>query len=287
MPILKTPTLSNHQPKLMLGILGRLLQPLVRLLLAHGVGYPAVLEVLKRTYVSVAQDHFIPDPNTRTDSRISLLTGVHRKDIKRLREETTPNHEPQKEPLSAQVLSRWLGHPDFLNAEQKPKPLPKRGSPTQPGFEELVSALSKDIRPRVLLDEWLSTGLVTQQEGLYHLHPEHLFTKPAWQEQLNHLCANVHDHCAAAVHNVLPPSGTPHTYFFERNVFEEHLTQKQTEAIQDLVAHKGMDFLQAVNAKHHALATCTSAQENAPQYRINTGVYVYVEAMPKAEQSHE
>ena len=62
-----------------------LLRPLVRLLISKGVGLPAFMELVKDAYVDVAVNEFPVGEKKQTDSRISLLTGVHRKDVKRLR----------------------------------------------------------------------------------------------------------------------------------------------------------------------------------------------------------
>ena len=71
---------------LLLDATARLLRPLVRLLIRSGVVCPTVMDVLRGLYVDVARE-MLPDPRARTDSRISLLTGVHRKELRRHRTE--------------------------------------------------------------------------------------------------------------------------------------------------------------------------------------------------------
>jgi len=63
--------------------LRHLLRPLVRLLAARGVTYPTLAELLKETYVDVADRDFRLENNSATDSRVSLLSGVHRKYVRR------------------------------------------------------------------------------------------------------------------------------------------------------------------------------------------------------------
>ncbi len=57
------------------------------LLIGRGWTYPVLTELLKTVYVQEALGHHGDDPPTMTDSRVSLLTGVHRHDVKRLRTE--------------------------------------------------------------------------------------------------------------------------------------------------------------------------------------------------------
>jgi hypothetical protein len=69
----------------LLSALRRLLRPLVKLLTAQGLTYPMLADLLKQIYVDVAVREFALGEAAPTDSRVSLLTGVHRKDVKRLR----------------------------------------------------------------------------------------------------------------------------------------------------------------------------------------------------------
>ena len=80
------PTLAPR-PEALLGPLRRLMRPLIRLLIRSGVGFPAFAELARGLYVEVAGQDLLADPTERTDSRISLMTGVHRKELRRLREQ--------------------------------------------------------------------------------------------------------------------------------------------------------------------------------------------------------
>lgn len=53
------------------------LRPVVRLMLARGVTLPLAVELMKRVFVQVALEESATDKPV-TDSRVSLLTGVHR-----------------------------------------------------------------------------------------------------------------------------------------------------------------------------------------------------------------
>lgn len=62
-----------------------LCRPLVRLLIEKGITFPQFRELMKELYVEVANDRFSLDGKKPSDSRVFVLTGVHRKDIKRIR----------------------------------------------------------------------------------------------------------------------------------------------------------------------------------------------------------
>ena len=66
---------------------------------------------------------------------------------------------PQMVALGAQLAAVWTTRKDLRDARGRPRPLARLAS--QGGarsFEGLVASISKDIRARPLLDEWLSHG---------------------------------------------------------------------------------------------------------------------------------
>jgi Family of unknown function (DUF6502) len=155
----------------------RTLWPLVKLLLHRGISYPLLAEAIKSVFVGVAEAEFPLRGKAETDSRISLLTGIHRRDVKRLRldrrrqralamEPTPPSRSSSpvgaETSLSARVIAVWTGLPSYLDEAGGPRPLPRlarKGG--EQSFESLVQSLSKDTRPRALLDEWLRRGVVS------------------------------------------------------------------------------------------------------------------------------
>src|ERR1700761_7483672 len=63
----------------------RMLRPLARLMIRGGITVPALNEMLRVLFVDVAANEILTDARARSDSRISLVTGIHRKEIRRLR----------------------------------------------------------------------------------------------------------------------------------------------------------------------------------------------------------
>ena len=95
---------ADHEPttraagerRVLLRACKRILRPLIKAMIAHGITLPAVLSVLKQVYVEVAVDSFRLDGKPITDSRVSMLTGVHRKDVRTVRERGVPATAPPR-----------------------------------------------------------------------------------------------------------------------------------------------------------------------------------------------
>lgn len=265
----------------LLDALARILRPLVRFLIVRGIPFPVAAEVLRRLYVETASDDFSVGGRKQTDSRVHLLTGVHRKDVKRLRAgRHAPAAPPKKASLTSVLIAAWTTLDEYRDADGKPLPLPRAGRDT-PSFESLVRSVNTDIRPRVVLDEWERLGLAeVDEEDRVHLRVEAFVPPPGSDEILHYLGRNSGDHLAAAVHNVLG-EGPP---FLERSAAWDRLTAESVEELRDLAAEHGMDALRAVNRRAMALQRRDRNREGATR-RMSFGAYFFgEEARPGNER---
>jgi hypothetical protein len=256
-------------PPALVSALRRVLAPVVRLMLAKGFTLPMAVELLKRVFVEVAERDFGLDGKPATDSRVSLLTGVHRKDVRRLREATDPAEGlPQKVSLGAQLVAAWLTHPLCVDADRKPKALPRKSRSGEFSFEDLVSGVSKDIRARPVFDEWMRLGIASLNEAdEVVLNTAAFVPQQGFEEKLAYLALNVGDHVSAAADNVL---GRPDPWF-ERSVHYSGLSAAQLEQIRGLAAERGNEILQEVNA----LAWTAPGTRHGGTQRFTCGVYFY------------
>lgn len=145
----------------------RLLRPVVRQLLAWGVTYPVLDRVVRGLFVEVAEQDFVLPHKRQTDSRVSLVTGIHRKEIARLRRQ--PQDERAQAPLEStvvtRVIGRWMAGPPFADRSGRPRPLPYEAPRAgAASFARLVAVAGFDGPVRSVLDEMLRTGAVTWRD---------------------------------------------------------------------------------------------------------------------------
>ena len=147
-----------------LAAIGRILRPIVRILIRNGVPSDALTEVVRKTYVDVAQDEFQLGGKPQTVSRISVITGLHRKEVARLRalDAFDISAEAAGRNRVATVLSAWLREADFLDRKGDPLDLPFTGAAS---FSELVRRYSGDMKPRAMADELLASGAIESVDG--------------------------------------------------------------------------------------------------------------------------
>lgn len=265
---------ARPTPEMMLAPLRRLLRPLVRLLIRCGVTFPAACDLLRALYVDTAREEL--DAASRTDSRVSLLTGVHRKEIRRQR--TLPPDQPPP-PLvtrNGQLLGTWLGSPEFTDEAGAPLALPRSASPAEPAaasFDRLVTSVTRDVRPRAVLDDWLAQGLVVlNAHDQVQLSAAAFLPQPGREEQLFYFARNLQDHLAAAAANVLAEGAAP---FVDRSVHYDGLAPEAAAELERLARAVAQRALLEVN--RHALRLATDLPAGSPTRRVNFGVYLLVE----------
>lgn len=245
----------------------------------QGVQLGQVVEQLKRALVQQADENFGAAKRESTESRIALLTGVHRKDVKRLRQ-TDPKAPPSNRstPVHMAVVSRWISEPHYLNADQTPRPLAKTAAkalPGEPDFTTLVGQISKDVGARAVLDELSRMGIVqVKGDGLIVLNDTSYVPK-GQNEALGLLAANLHDHFAAAVHNVNPER--TQGLLLEQSAFSNGLTRAMAEELHGLArqlwARSLQQFLQAATV---AEERSQAAQAESPAlHSVRFGVYFH------------
>jgi hypothetical protein len=260
----------GEPPRALTQALARLLRPLLRVLIAHGITLPVLIRLLKELYVDVAEHEFPVAGKKQTDSRLNLLTGVHRKDIRALRGRGRPADLPSAVlSRNALMISIWAGSPNYLDARGRPRALPRTGD--QPSFESLVESVSKDIRPRAVLDEWQRLGLIQiDKHERVHLNNAAFVPREDFADLAFYFGRNLRDHVAASGHNLA--GGKPP--LLERAVYYEKLTPKSIDELAAYTRELGQQTLLAVNQKAFELAGRDAAAPDASQ-RMTFGIYFF------------
>ncbi len=142
----------------------RILYPLVRILLRNGIPSDALTEMVRQTYVDVASEEFAIDGRKQTNARISVITGLNRKEVARLRgNDPLSADDQQRWNRAATVLGAWLRDEEFL--DRKGDPLDLRFESGVPSFTGLVRKHSGDMQPLAIADELRRVGAIEDVDG--------------------------------------------------------------------------------------------------------------------------
>ena len=252
----------------------QMLRPLVKLLMHKGITYMGMVEVLKETYVEVAeQDKSFHLKNKRqTDSRISLLTGVHRGEVKRIRE-SFDDQATEKEiraSISAQIMARWMGHSNYSDQNGMPIALLKTSEEGK-SFETLVFEVSRDKHPRSILDDWQKQGLVEiDDQNLIHLKQDGYTASEDIEEKLFFAGKNIAEHLNTVSHN-LTWLDDPR---FDRALYYHHLSEQSVRDIETLAQDELLKALKKINQITAEKQQQDDKIEPRPDQSIHIGAYL-------------
>jgi hypothetical protein len=253
----------------------KILHPLVRYLIARGWTFPVLSEVMKVVYVAEAQTHYGEDSETVTDSRISLLTGIHRKDVKRLRskmDQASPAIGLRRDAgLAARVVATWLSSRRYLDARKRPKALPINSSDRRISFEKLVRESRADMRPNVVLEELVRVGVAEMDESNMVRLVRNAYVSDLPRDKISYLGENVSDHLQSALHN-MTGQGMP---FMERAVYYELINPEALEQLRPELTRLSEEFLQTVNRKVMPLNAEAIRRRESHGRRMRLGVFYY------------
>jgi hypothetical protein len=141
------------------------LRPFVRRLLATGVTFGQLEARLRELFVEVAERTLVEPGTVPTDSRVSILTGINRKEVRRIRSrdrDAAPRTFSRN--VIASLVSRWTNDARTTDARGHPVPVPyaaRRG----PSFVGLARKTTADLHPRALLDALIGAGAAELRDG--------------------------------------------------------------------------------------------------------------------------
>jgi hypothetical protein len=137
----------------------------VQRLLEIGVPFGALELRLRDLYVEVAERELAISGRRETDSRVSLLTGINRKEVKRIRSAQRVDKAPRSFGMNQAtiLISRWTTDPRTIDKRGRPRPLPYRAA-RGPSFVDLARKVTGDLAPRVLLTELVRSGAAKVSE---------------------------------------------------------------------------------------------------------------------------
>lgn len=145
----------------------KILQPLARILIRHGVGVKEVYDVLKLAYVKAAdnEEFSLSGKEKLSTSRMAVLTGLNRTEVQRLRDansldESLTNSESSawRRNRAASVISGWVNDVGYLDKSGEPVDLAIDGD--EKSFASLVKQYSGGMPLPAVLSELLRVKAV-------------------------------------------------------------------------------------------------------------------------------
>ncbi|MDY6994016.1 MAG: DUF6502 family protein [Pseudomonadota bacterium] len=224
----------------------QLLRPLVRILLRYGIPFGSFMELAKHIYVEIAVEHFALPNRKQTDSRISVLTGLTRKEVKQIRNSSleTVTDTTARYHRAARVISGWIQDRSFLDGWGAPAILSLEGE--GPTFSKLVNQYSGDIPVRAILDELLRVNAIERlEDGRLRLIQPAYIPSSSDVDKLAILGTDVALLIETIEHNLFNPTEPA---YFQRKVAYDNLPQEAVAQLATMTHEQGHHLLKELNA---------------------------------------
>ena len=132
----------------------RVLRPLIRILVRSGVRYDEFLDLVRGVYVETAVRDGVGDSAKLTRAKVSLSTGVPRRDVDRFIDHDGALPSPPRTLTAtlSEVLNKWHTDPQFVGPYGIPLELEVRSQKTR-SFSELVNTVDADANVHDVLEE--------------------------------------------------------------------------------------------------------------------------------------
>ncbi len=259
-----------------------LLHPIALVLLRAGLTWREFAELSKSVFVSVAAAEFGIRGRPTNVSRISILTGISRKEVKRQRDLLAEGQPAtsSKSSDATRVLSGWHQDAEFTNEDGEPLALPPTGP--SPSFASLFSRYGGDTPEQTLLRELRKAGSVGENhQG--ELLPLRRYHMPSAIDEgaIRFFGTNLFDH-ANTLSNNLATDKRPKR--LEGFAVEPKVDARHVEAFHQFLDQRGQQFLEEVDdwlAQHRL----ESDDANASPVRLGIGVYAVEGRLPEGTLS--
>lgn len=246
----------------------RVLSPLVRLLLRHGVSHGEFSSWAKQAYVTEASQHFGLNEKTPTVSRMAIVTGINRKEVKRLLE-LPAEIEPgiAKHNRALRVVTGWLQDAEF-HTDGKPTALTY--GDTSDSFNELVRRYGGDVPARALLDELVRVGTVNQVGSQVKLMTQGYVPHESQEAMLDLFATSASDLLETLEFNL---SDVNHNRL-QLSVAYDNVSDEGLQAFKTLGRDKAMVLLRELDEwlKQHDLGD--KPTDSGIQNRVGLGLYL-------------
>ena len=220
----------------------RLLRPLAHILLRNGISYKTFADLAKYVFVDVATKDFAIKNRKQSTSRISVITGLSRREVMRVRKMPSPDitESIEKHNRAARVIAAWRREKEFLDAEGKPAPLIMESQGAS--FSELVKHFSGNVPPRAVLDELIHVGAVeVRTDGRISLLTRAYVPKDYDSHKINILGTDANHLLSTINHNLHPDTTYP---LFQRKVAYDNLPDEVLEKFHKQFSEKAQDLLE-------------------------------------------
>ena len=186
----------------------KLLKPVARFCVRHAHPIQDLIEAAKVALIEVAAEEMRRQHHKVNVSRMSVITGVHRRDVMRIAKEGRVTESTSG--LTGRILGQWEQDPRFQTKEGKPRVLSIDGANNE--FRDLVHTVSQDLNYGTILFDLERIGAVQRTARGIKLKSTALSVKADLEGSMEMISNDSEDLLRCVEENVLRAPTVPHLH---------------------------------------------------------------------------
>jgi hypothetical protein len=270
---------SAHRP--ILAACRRWLRPVARWLLRSGVTWKEFSEISRSVFVATAFEEFGLRGRATNVSRVALLTGLTRRDVRRVHAQSQSQLPPAAEDAlnhASRVLTGWHLDADFHDEQGRPRELPADGEGAT--FALLLRRYAGDIPRTALVKELLRSGSMERlADGSYRALRRFYMPRAVDGSAVERSGSVLADLAETLEHNLARGPREPSR--FEGRAQNRRVDPRHLPAFRALLEREAQAMLERVDdwlSTHEAPA-------GEPAVRLGVGIYAIQDRITREDES--
>jgi len=266
--------MQDNSKNIVLFALLKALRPIARFLMKSGIGYREFAEISKSAFVDVATSDYGLRGRPTNISRVAVMTGLTRKEVKRLRDKIADGTQVDLARVipPAEILSRWHSDKGYLDNAGRPLALAFDG--TTPSFAGLVKKYGGDIPPGAMRTELKRVGAITEEEDGRLVVQMKDFRPVEREDQVQRALGLALYGLALSIdHNL---NGDKEENWVERLAFSTRIRRGDNARVRRISQDRATEFVESVNDLFSAYETIYNDEEpETESTTVGVGVYYF------------
>ena len=268
--------MQENNNSTVLSALLKALRPIARFLMKAGIGYREFAEISKCAFVDVATSDYGLRGRPTNISRVAVMTGLTRKEVKRLRQKIASGSQVVLSRVipPAEIIQKWHSDPRYLDDFDRPLKLPFDGS--SPSFTELVKKFGGDIPAGAMRTELKRVGAVSESEGGQLTVTKRYFRPIGEHVQLQRALGQAMYGIANTInHNLGQPEDKS---WVERIAYSQHIRASDRNRVKRISSDRASEFVESINDLFSAYETIYAdepSDSKSDTTVVGVGVYYF------------
>ena len=251
------------------------LKPVARILLRYGIGFREFSEIAKTAFVDVASTDFGLRGRPTNISRVAVMTGLTRKEVRRIRDKISDGKDTVivKPTPMWDILHYWHADRDFLDSKGRPADLSFTGK--NKSFSDLVKRYGGDIPPGAMRTELKRVGAIKEdKDGNLSVLKRTFRPKGDHESLVSLLVHGVYPLLATTCHNTDPDRvGSTWT---QRIAFTQAVLKDDVPRLQRIAADRIESFAESIDDLFMAYETLNESEGNdAAKSTLAVGAFYF------------